>query len=355
MQTSDFDYDLPEACIAQTPAEPRDSSRLLVLQRSTGDLEHRIFREIGDYLRAGDLLVLNQTRVIPARIYARKATGGRVELLLLRRRDELTWEALVGGKGLRVGKKIFVESDDSSRRDKEGISTSGGVGVQAEIVELLDGSERLIKFSEPIEPYFSKVGNVPLPPYIHEKLSNPERYQTVYAREPGSAAAPTAGLHFTPRLLEDLQRQGVKIAYVTLHVGLDTFAPVTEENPADHVIHTEWCELTQEVADLINDTRRAGGRVVAVGTTSVRTLESAAIGDRNSQISPFGGPTSLYILPGYRFQVVDAMITNFHLPKSTLLMLVSAFAGREEILETYRTAIREGYRFYSFGDAMLIL
>jgi S-adenosylmethionine:tRNA ribosyltransferase-isomerase len=378
MKTSDFDYNLPESSIAQTPVEPRDSSRLLVLHRDTGEVEHRIFREVGDYLKAGDLLVLNQTRVIPARIYARKETGGRVELLLLRRRDELTWEALVGGKGLRVGKNLFVESDDSSRRDEEK-STSGptrmlreDVGilkVNAEIIEVLDGSERLIKFSEPIEPYFSKVGNIPLPPYIHEKLIDPERYQTVYAREPGSAAAPTAGLHFTPRLLEELQGKGVKIAYVTLHVGLDTFAPVTEENPEEHKIHTEWCELSQETTDLINQTRKAGGRVVAVGTTSVRTLESAAkasivdnsinedsrISIPEYRLSSFVGPTSLYILPGYEFKVVDAMITNFHLPKSSLIMLVSAFAGRERILKTYETAIREGYRFYSFGDAMIIL
>jgi S-adenosylmethionine:tRNA ribosyltransferase-isomerase len=325
---------------------------LLVLHRDTGEIEHRIFRDVSDYLRSGDLLVLNQTRVIPARIYARKETGGRAEILLLRRHDELTWEALVGGKGLRVGKTIKVEN-----------------GPQAEIVEILNGSERLIKFSEPIEPYFSKVGNVPLPPYIHEKLSDPERYQTVYAREPGSAAAPTAGLHFTPRLLEELQVKGVKIAYVTLHVGLDTFAPVTEDNPEEHVIHTEWCELPQETADLINQTKQAGGKAIAVGTTSVRTLESAVrylivdsslsdkkrSSDPEYRISSFIGPTSLYILPGYRFKVVDAMITNFHLPKSTLLMLVSAFAGREKILETYETAIREGYRFYSFGDAMIIL
>lgn len=336
MQTSDFDYHLPESSIAQTPAEPRDSSRLLVLHRDTGQLDHRIFRDVGDYLRPGDLLVLNQTRVIPARIYARKETGGRVELLLLRRRNELTWEALVGGKGLRVGKMVRVED-----------------GPEAKIVEILSGSERLIQFSEPIEPYFSKVGNVPLPPYIHEKLNDPERYQTVYAREPGSAAAPTAGLHFTPRLLEELQSKGVKIAYVTLHVGLDTFAPVTEENPEEHVIHTEWCELPQETADLIHQTKQAGGRVIAVGTTSVRTLESATIGQDG--ILSYMGSTSLFILPGYQFKTVDLMITNFHLPKSTLLMLVSAFAGRERILETYRTAIQEGYRFYSFGDAMLIL
>jgi S-adenosylmethionine:tRNA ribosyltransferase-isomerase len=358
LKTSDFDYILPESSIAQTPVEPRDSSRLLVLHRETGEIEHRIFRDIGDYLRSGDLLVLNQTRVIPARIYARKETSGRVELLLLRRRDDLTWEALVGGKGLRVGKKLILESDDSSRRDNDENPTSGDVGVHVEIIELLDGSERVVKFSKPIELYFSRVGNVPLPPYIHEKLSDPERYQTVYAREPGSAAAPTAGLHFTPQLLEELQMKGVKIAYVTLHVGLDTFAPVTEDDPQEHKIHTEWCELPRETADLVNQTKGAGGRVIAVGTTSVRTLESAANlqpSITNYQLRPFRGPTSLFILPGYEFKVVGAMITNFHLPKSTLLMLVSAFAGRERILETYETAIREGYRFYSFGDAMIIL
>ncbi len=336
MQTSDFDYHLPESSIAQTPAEPRDSSRLLVLHRDDGKLEHRIFRDVTDYLKVGDLLVLNQTRVIPARIFARKETGGRVELLLLRRRDEVTWEALVGGKGLRVGRLAQVEE-----------------GPEVQIIEELNGSERLIKFSEPIEPYFSKVGNVPLPPYIHEKLNDPERYQTVYAKEPGSAAAPTAGLHFTPRLLEELQVKGVKIAYVTLHVGLDTFAPVNEDNLEEHKIHSEWCELTQETADAINETRARGGRVIAVGTTSVRTLESATV--RQDLVLPRCGATSLYILPDYHFKIVDAMITNFHLPKSTLLMLVSAFAGRERILETYKTAIQEGYRFYSFGDAVLIV
>lgn len=343
MKTSFFDYNLPESSIAQIPVEPRDSSRLLVLHRETGELEHKIFRDIKEYLKAGDLLVLNQTRVIPARIFAKKETGGKVELLLLRRCDELTWEALVGGKGLRVGKKLQIEQ-----------------GPAAEIVKLLDGSERLIKFSVPIEPYFSKVGHVPLPPYIHEKLSDPERYQTVFAKEMGSAAAPTAGLHFTPHLLAEIEAKGVKIAYVTLHVGLDTFAPITEENPEEHQIHTEWCELPQETADAINETKREGGRVVAVGTTSVRTLESAGVENQesgignDSRISAFIGSTSIYILPGYQFKVVDAMITNFHLPKSTLIMMISAFTGREKILETYKIAIQEGYRFYSFGDAMFI-
>ncbi len=340
MKTSDFDYHLPETSIAQTPAEPRDSSRLLVLHRDSEDMEHRLFRDLSLFLRPNDLLILNRTRVIPARIFAKKETGGKVELLLLRRRDELTWEALVGGKGLRVGKKVAVEN-----------------GPQAEIMEILEGSERLIKFSEPIEPYFPKVGNIPLPPYIHEKLSDPERYQTVFAKEAGSAAAPTAGLHFTPQLLDELKAKGVKIAYVTLHVGLDTFAPVTEDDPEEHKIHTEWCELPQETADLINATKNSGGRVVAVGTTSVRTLESAGKSlTANSQklITPFIGPTNIFILPGYQFKIVDAMVTNFHLPKSTLIMLVSAFAGREKILEAYNLAIKEGYRFYSFGDAMFI-
>ncbi len=338
MKTSDFDYHLPESSIAQTPAEPRNSSRLLVLHRDTGELEHRIFREITDYFKVGDLLVLNQTRVIPARIYARKETGGRVELLLLRRRDDLTWEALVGGKGLRVGKMVKVEN-----------------GPETKIMAVLEGSERLIKFSEPIESYFAKVGHVPLPPYIHEKLNDPERYQTVYAREPGSAAAPTAGLHFTPRLLGELQARGVRIAYVTLHVGLDTFAPVTEENPEEHKIHSEWCQVSQETADLINQTKIAGGRIIAGGTTSVRTLESAAADAGQDAILPYEGATSLFIIPGYQFKIVDALITNFHLPKSSLIMLVSAFAGQERILEAYKTAVAEGYRFYSFGDAMLIL
>ena len=354
MKTSDFDYHLPESSIAQTPAEPRDSSRLLILHRKSGEVEHRIFRDVSLYLQPNDLFILNQTRVIPARIFAHKETGGRVELLLLRRRDTLTWEALVGGKGLRVGKKVLVDIDENESKT-----------IEAEIVEILDGSERLIKFSEPVERFFSKIGNVPLPPYIHEKLNDPERYQTVYAKEPGSAAAPTAGLHFTPQLLEELKAKGVKIAYVTLHVGLDTFAPVNEDDPEEHKIHTEWCELSQETADLINQAKGSGGRVIAVGTTSVRTLESAAqaadhgqpvaVNGQWSTVKAFTGPTSLYILPGYQFKIVDIMITNFHLPKSTLLMLVSAFAGREKILTTYETAIKEGYRFYSFGDAMLIV
>ncbi len=347
MKTSDFDYDLPPEYIAQTPIEPRDAARLLVLHRASGRIEHRIFREIGDYLQAGDLLVLNQTRVLLARLFARKPSGGRVEVLLLRQRDALNWEALVGGKRIRPGTRLQLET-------RQGAPTSR----QAEVVEALEGAERLIRFSEPIEPHLPELGHVPLPPYIHAPLADPERYQTVYAREAGSAAAPTAGLHFTPHLLEELKAQGIGIAYVTLHVGLDTFAPVTVEDPTRHKIHTEWCEVPEATALAINRTRAAGRRVIAVGTTSVRTLESAArhsqVTDRTSPILTYRGNTNLYILPGYRFQAVDAMITNFHLPRSTLLMLVSAFAGRETILHAYQVAIREGYRFYSFGDAMLI-
>jgi S-adenosylmethionine:tRNA ribosyltransferase-isomerase len=342
MKTSDFDYDLSPHFIAQTPIEPRDASRLLVLHRDTGTMEHRIFREIGQLLNPGDLLVLNQTRVIPARIFARKPTGGRVELLLLRREDLLHWECLVGGRGLAAGKKVRIEN-----------------GPEAEIVEALEGSRRRVRFAEPIEPFFPRIGHVPLPPYIHEPLKDPERYQTVYAHEPGSAAAPTAGLHFTPRLLNELQSAGIGLAYVTLHVGLDTFAPVTEAEAGEHRIHTEWCQLDAPAAGAITRARRAGGRVIAVGTTSVRTLESAArastLMDRNAELAPYSGNTDLYIMPGYTFLLVDAMITNFHLPKSTLIMLVSAFAGRERLLDAYGAAKQEGYRFYSFGDAMLLL
>ena len=336
MKTTDFDYFLPPERIAQTPVEPRDSSRLLVLNRRSGEIEHRIFRDIGEYLHSGDLIVINRTRVIPARIFARKPTGGRVEVLLLKREDLLTWECLVGGKGLARGKTVIIEN-----------------GPHAEIVDELDGSRRRVRFSDPIEPYFSKVGNIPLPPYIHEDLKDPERYQTVYSRDPGSAAAPTAGLHFTERLMDELKEQGIRFAEVTLHVGLDTFAPVTEDNPENHQIHTEWCEVPPGTVKAVCRAHELGKRVIAVGTTSVRTIESSAKREQNGILS-FKGPTNLYILPGYQFKLVDVMITNFHLPKSTLIMLVSAFAGRERILKAYDVAIRENYRFYSFGDAMFI-
>ena len=341
MKTSDFDYELPESFIAQTPVEPRDSSRLMVLNRATGKLEHRIFREIVDYLNPGDLLVVNQTRVIPARLAARKETGGKAEILLLRRESDTVWECLVGGKGLGVGKRLRLAD-----------------GLEAEIVEALEGSRRRVRFDEPVEGHLSLDGQMPLPPYIHEKLSDPERYQTVYAKTPGSAAAPTAGLHFTPRLMDELRAKGIEFAEVTLHVGLDTFAPVTEDDPREHKIHTEWCELTPETAAKINAAKAAGKKVVGVGTTSVRTLESAAqslpFTNYYSPISAFSGPTSIYILPGYQYKVVDGIITNFHLPKSTLIMMISAFAGRENVLNAYETAKPEGYRFFSFGDAMFI-
>lgn len=340
MLTSDFDYDLPPEFIAQTPAEPRDHSRLLALERATGRMAHRHFYDLGDYLQPGDLLVLNETRVIPARVYAHKLPGGgKVELLLLRRVDAFTWEALVGGGGMKPGRRLQVAG-----------------GPQAEITALLDGPRRQVRFDEPVEPYLPAVGHTPLPPYIHTPLSDPERYQTVYARTPGSAAAPTAGLHFTPALIERLKTQGVGFATVTLHVGLDTFAPVTEDSPLEHHIHTEWCSLPPETAQAILQARASGGRVIAVGTTSVRTLESAAraAAAADQIVVPFEGSTDLYILPGYTYRLVQAMVTNFHLPRSTLIMLVSAFAGSERVLEAYETAKREGYRFYSFGDAMLI-
>jgi S-adenosylmethionine:tRNA ribosyltransferase-isomerase len=341
LKTDDFDYDLPEAFIAQTPVEPRDQSRLLVTDRATGDLRPARFFQLGEFLRPGDLLVLNETRVIPARVYARKVpSGGRVELLLLRRLDTLTWEALAGGKRVTPGLRLALED-----------------GPQGVVAEALDGARRIVRFDAPIEAYLEQAGQMPLPPYIHTPLQNPERYQTVYARAPGSAAAPTAGLHFTPQLMESLQAQGVRFAGVTLHVGLDTFAPVTEDAPEEHRIHTEWCELDAAAAAAIVSTRQAGGRVIAVGTTSVRTLESAAQAAAldGRMVAPFRGPTGLYILPGYTFGLVDAMITNFHLPRSTLIMLVSAFAGRQRVLAAYEYAKQEGFRFYSFGDAMLIL
>lgn len=339
MKTSDFDYDLPAECIAQKPVEPRHASRLLVLRRDRAELEHTIFWNIGNYLNPGDLLVINQTRVIPARLFARKESGGRVEILLLHKEEACLWEALVGGKRVMPGKRLQVEG-----------------GPIVEVVAALDGARRRLLFAEPIEPYLERIGEMPLPPYIHEPLKDRERYQTVYAKESGSAAAPTAGLHFTPELMAHLEEKGVRFAKVTLHVGLDTFAPVTEEDPRQHVIHTEWCELPAETAELVNEASRSGGRIVAVGTTSVRVLETAAqVANAGQRVGAFAGPTALFILPGYTFRAVDAMITNFHLPRSTLIMLVSAFAGRERILETYRTAVREGYRFYSFGDAMLIL
>ncbi len=339
MKTSDFDYYLPPGLIAQAPVEPRDRSRLLVLHRANGQIEHTYFHQIGNYLKMGDLLVANRSRVVPARLFAHKVPGGKVELLLLERIDALHWKALVGGKGLGIGKKVELPG-----------------GLRVEIVEDLGGAQRMLKFDHAPDEEIQRSGAVPLPPYIHTPLMDPERYQTVYAREPGSAAAPTAGLHFTSQLISGLKDKGVGFAEVDLHIGLDTFAPVNEEDPAEHQIHTEWCSLSAETALAVNQTRLAGGRVVAVGTTSVRTLESAARrASVGKTVTPMEDRTDLFILPGFQFWAVDALITNFHLPRSTLLMLVSAFAGRDLILNTYRAAIAQGYRFYSFGDAMLIL
>jgi S-adenosylmethionine:tRNA ribosyltransferase-isomerase len=340
VKTADFDYSLPSEFIAQQPAEPRDASRLMVLT-ACGTIEHSSFAEIGHHLRLGDLLILNDTRVIPARLFARKSrTGGKAEVLLLKRVAPATWEALIGGTGMVVGTVLELRASP---------------GVRVTIRAVLDGARRLIEFSEPIQPLLDQVGHVPLPPYIQEYSGDGERYQTVYARHPGSAAAPTAGLHFTLELLSRLRDMGMETAYVTLHVGVDTFAPVTQHEASEHAMHGEWCELSPQVAERINAAKAAGRRVVAVGTTTVRTLESAPPGPIDGQsVAPMAGPTHLFIIPGHRFRVVDAMITNFHLPRSTLLMLVSAFAGRERILSAYEEAKRAGYRFYSFGDAMLV-
>ncbi len=339
MNLSDFDYALPPELIAQTPIEPRDASRLMVVNRATVEITHSRFNQLVQFLRSGDVLIFNDTRVIPARLAARKSgTGGQAEVLLLKRRAPLTWEALVGGKGLHVGSVVDIE---------------GNADLHAVVMEDLGGPRWLVQFSKPITPLLDEIGQTPLPPYIHEVLANRERYQTVYAHVPGSAAAPTAGLHFTLELITQLQTLGVQVGYVTLHVGLDTFAPVSEDNVEEHAMHGEWREVSEETATLVNLAKREGRRIIAVGTTSVRTLESADQGD--GQVAPHSDITHLFILPGHRFRVVDAMITNFHLPKSTLLMLVSAFAGRDMIHSAYETAKREGYRFYSFGDAMLIL
>ncbi len=343
MRLEDFEYDLPPEFIAQSPLEPRDSSRLMVLDRATGNIRHAIFREIAEFLAPGDLLVFNDTRVIPARLYAnKKGTGGRVEILLLRRLEPQTWEALVGGKRVRPGTQLEIDAGGDPEP------------VRIEVVRDLGDSRRVVRFSKPVTPRLAALGSTPLPPYIHEALRDPERYQTVYARDPGSAAAPTAGLHFTPGLIDHLRARGLRTAFVTLHVGLDTFAPITEGDVEAHAIHSEWISVPEQTAAAVRDARARGGRVIAVGTTSVRALE-AATGAGGGIPSAYEGDTRLYITPGYSFRAIDAMVTNFHLPHSTLLVMVSAFAGRERILAAYEQAKRERYRFYSFGDAMLIL
>ena len=341
MNTSDFMYDLPERLIAQTPVEPRDSSRLMVCRRAGGQVEHRIFHDVIEYLNAGDVLVVNETRVIPARLYGVKEdTGGAIEFLLLKRHDINTWQVI-----LKPG-----------RRAKPGARFVFGEGkLRAEILSVDEGGMRTVRFEYDgvFEEILDELGEMPLPPYIHERLQDRERYQTVYAREEGSAAAPTAGLHFTPELLERIRQKGIDIVPVLLHVGLGTFRPVKEEHIEDHEMHTEHWEISPDSAARINAARANGHRIVCVGTTSVRTLESSSTED--GIVHPGSGDTSIFIYPGYHYKAVDALITNFHLPGSTLLMLVSAFMGRENALTVYKEAVEKEYRFFSFGDAMLII
>ena len=339
MKTSDFYYDLPQELIAQTPLEKRDASRLMHLDRVTGEIEHRHFYELPQYLREGDCLVLNDSRVLPARLFGVRDTGGAVEVLLLRDLGGGAWECLTRpGKKTRPGTHL----------------TFGSGELTATVREVIGDGNRIIDFHYDgiFLEILERLGKMPLPPYIKAELQDRERYQTVYSREPGSAAAPTAGLHFTKQLLEEIAAKGVKICYVTLHVGLGTFRPVKEDEITDHEMHSEFCIVPEETARIINETKAAGGRVVCVGTTSCRTIESFANDD--GTIAPRSGWTSIYIYPGYRFKCMDALVTNFHLPESTLIMLVSAFAGREHVLEAYKTAVEERYRFFSFGDAMFI-
>ncbi len=352
MQLSQFDYDLPPELIAQTPIEPRHASRLMVLHRATGQISHHTFMDLVDFLSPGDLLIANNSRVMPARLLGQKESGGRVEILLLKRINDLQWEALVGGKRLRPGTVVKIKNQTSQ------------VFETCKVLADLGDARRLIEFAMPIDALLPQLGHVPLPPYIHTALPDPERYQTVFSRVDGSAAAPTAGLHFSPELLLALRDKGVGLDYVTLHIGLDTFKPVTEEQIEQHEIHREFASLTAETAQHINQTKLAGGRVVAVGTTSVRTLETAARGGTlkgDSSTCPWqtvtaiAEETNLFIYPGYNFKAVDVLLTNFHLPKSTLLMLVSAFGGFDFVKQAYQIAMSEKYRFYSFGDAMLIL
>ena len=342
MKKQDFYYDLPKERIAQTPAEPRDSSRLMVVHRDTGNLEHRHFYDILDYLNPGDCLILNNTRVLPARLYGVKQdTGAHVEFLLLNQKENDVWEVITG----------------PGRRAKAGARFSFGDGLlHAEILEVLENGNRIAKFQydgDSIFPVLEKIGEMPLPHYITQKLEDNERYQTVYSKELGSAAAPTAGLHFTKKLLQKIADKGVKIGYVTLHVGIGTFRPVKAENIEDHKMHSEHYHISAETAKLIQDTKANGGRVVAVGTTACRTLES--VDTLYGNIQAADGWTSIFIYPGYTFRCIDALLTNFHLPESTLIMLVSAFYDREKILAAYKTAVDENYRFFSFGDAMLLL
>lgn len=337
LKTSDFYFELPPELIAQDPLEDRSSSRLLMVNKETGELKHEIFRNIADYLHPGDCLVLNNTKVLPARLMGvKEETGASIEVLLLKRKEGNVWETLV-----KPGKKA-----------KPGARISFGDGLlKAEVTDIVEEGNRLIRFEYEgiFEEVLDKLGEMPLPPYITHKLKDKNRYQTVYAKYDGSAAAPTAGLHFTKELLEQIERKGVKLAYVTLHVGLGTFRPVKAENVLEHHMHSEYYQISGEAADIINETKRNGGRVICVGTTSCRTIESAA--DENGFLEECCGNTEIFIYPGYRFKVLDCLITNFHLPESTLVMLVSALAGREHVLSAYEEAVKEKYRFFSFGDA----
>ncbi len=339
MQVSEFNYHLPEELIAQTPIEKRDESRLMVLDRTAQTIEHKTFKDIIDYLEPGDCLVRNNTKVIPARIYGRKETGAKVEFLLLNNIEGDIWETIVRpGNKLHVGAKVIFG---------EGL-------LKAEVLDIMPGGTRKVKFYYEgiFNEILDKIGLMPLPPYIHEELKDRDRYQTVYAKYNGSAAAPTAGLHFTPELLKKIEEKGIKIANVTLHVGIGTFRPVKEEKVEDHAMHSEHFYIKQEDADKINETKRNGKRVIAVGTTSCRVLETIA--DEKGMVQATEGDTKIFIYPGYHFKCLDALITNFHLPQSTLLMLVSALAGKDFILKAYNEAVKEKYRFFSFGDAMLI-
>lgn len=340
MKTSDFYFDLPEELIAQDPLEDRSSSRLLVLDRNTGEMEHRIFRDIVEYLNPGDCLVVNNTKVIPARLFGSKVgTDAKIEVLLLKRRENNIWETLVKpGKKCRIGTKISFG---------EGLLTG-------EVVDVVEEGNRLIQFCYDgiFEEILDQLGQMPLPPYIHHQLKDKNRYQTVYAKHDGSAAAPTAGLHFTPELLGQIAEKGVKIAHVTLHVGLGTFRPVKVDDVTEHHMHSEFYIVEEDQAKLINETKRNGGKVVAVGTTSCRTLESAT--DEKGVLKAGSGWTDIFIYPGYQFKLIDRLITNFHLPESTLVMLVSALAGKDKIMKAYEEAVKQRYRFFSFGDAMFI-